>query len=197
MKKILKIWLGISQITALLILGYGYSAVIYAEIFLQRDSVSFIDVDESIYSDTVAGSISLTPIIELVYMADVNCYESLSYEDPGFQLGPIEKVENYVPSSTKKSSYSASLYDVEKEAEIMFLETGFFLPSLITHEPVVTVDTVSDPIVQTSEQNTTSLIENSMAIMIKNLVFQSSGNKNCSVDNLNIQLINKLNLMSL
>lgn len=197
MKQKLKIWLGTSQIAALLILGFGHSAIIHAEHFLQGDSASFIGVEQSIYSDTVAGSISLTPIIELVYMANVNCYEALSYVDPGFQLGPIEKIENYVPSSIKKASYSASFDDVEKEAEIMFLETGFFIPSNIKHEPSVSIDTVSDPIVQTSDENTTSLVENSMAIMIKNLVFQRWGNQNCSVNNLNIQLINKLNLMSL
>lgn len=197
MKNTLKISIGLFQLTLLTIIGFGYSAVLHAEHLIQKTAQNFIGFEESIYSDVVAGSIELTPIIELVFMADVNCYEHLNSETTDFQLSPNEKVEIDVETSIKKTPYSVSLEEVEKEAEILSLETGFFHPSFLLHEPISAIETTSEPLTGTTEESKNTLLEESMSTMIKNLVFQGSGNDRCSVDNLNIHLINTLNIKSL
>lgn len=168
----------------ILIIGITQSAMSNADQTFHGDEQHVISSEAITYSNTVTGSMTLSPFIELMFVADVNCHQTLT---------PNERYENIQISERNdsiKAPYTVSLEDAEHEAEIMALETGFYYPSFSANQAVEAASTLHTDTAETAK-DTKDLLEQLMSTIIRNLVYQQSENQNCSVDNLNVHLLKK------
>lgn len=169
----------------LLIISWSHSISLYAAPFQE-----LIDLKDLSYSDTVVGSISLSSVIELSFLAEVNCYQPPHTD---FQVNPYKNKEFYFD----KDRYLVSIEDAEKEAEILFSATGFFDSSLHKYEIVEPVISVQTAMLNLSEDQR-YLLGKSLLTMISHLIYQQqSDDQRCWINNVDVRFFQKFNLQNL
>ena len=165
-----------AKVVSIVMLALTQATTVYAQ------NLGDTHLSNEIYSDRVTGSIELTSSVSLEFGADVNCQETF--------LGSTTIKSEDVSIKFKKDSYQTLLDDAEKEAEIASMETGFIYPSYHDSKVITAVGK--------SQSDTASAnpLQNSLLSLISNLVYYQSGYRHCLVDNLNVQVIKKIDLRS-